>query len=64
MLISVVSSAIESEIREYEFSPFIIFIDFSPEIYFLLGNNKVEILPDESTIGSLYNYVLREEYNI
>lgn len=64
LLISVVSSVIKSGIREFDFSPFSILIDFSPETYYLLGNNKVEILPDEFIIGSLYKSVLTEEFNI
>ena len=30
----------------------------------MLGGSKVDILPDEFIIGSLYSTVLREEYNI
>ena len=64
LLISVVSSVIKTGNREYDFSPFSILIDFSPETYFMLGGSKVDILPDEFIIGSLYSTVLREEYNI
>ena len=64
LLISVVSSVIKSGIREYDFSPFSILIDFNPETHYLLGGNKVEILPDEFIIGSLYSSVLRPELNI
>ena len=63
LLISVVSSVIQSGTREVEFSPFSILIDFGPETYLYLGGNKVEILPDEFIIGSLYESALNEAYN-
>ena len=62
LLISVVSSVIKSENRDNDFSPFSILIDFGPETY-LFSGSKVEILPDEFIIGSLYNSEhLKEEY--